>query len=503
MQKIITLLNPQLVIQRHDYLGSGIPYMPIMLAYVAGELEKNYQLNVIDAFGENPRRIEIQQEYLVQGIGLSELRHKLAPETGCIIIYLNSVMANFMVLKIIREMKSCLSQVPIVLIENTQSVIGYSLKYNVQEFFTAGADYLVIGDAEQRIGKLVGILESGELRGLPEIDGLIYRGADQEIIHQPLQAYSNQLDRIAFPAWKYFPLQDYWRLGYAHGPMTARYLAMLTSRGCPYKCNFCVVPASNDGKWRARSPENVVAEIQFMIKQYGVKEFHWEDLNPTTSERRMLDICRLITEKDLKLKWKLASGSKLETMKTSTLDSMHRAGCDYVSFSPETGSPKVLRLMNKTFDYSHALEMTRHMRKLKIITQACFVLGYPGETQDDLEETRKYLKELVKAGIDEAAFFIMTPLPGTKTFGSLTGYKEFSELSFSPAWRSDYKQLDAYRKKLYRYLLWWKLRYNPGSLWRQLLNLILRKFTSKAEMNIYRLHRIRQMVRRAVKGEVH
>ena len=105
-----------------------------------------------------------------------------------------------------------------------------------------------------------------------------------------------------------FPLENYWDLGYAHAPLTGKkYLPLLTSRGCPYPCGFCVVPSTNQRRWRFRSAENVVSEMQFFFNKYGVSEFHLEDLNPTIQKQRMKDISSEIISRNLILTWKIGS----------------------------------------------------------------------------------------------------------------------------------------------------------------------------------------------------
>ena len=84
----------------------------------------------------------------------------------------------------------------------------------------------------------------------------------------------NDLDSLPIPAWELFPLHNYWKLKYAHGPLSAnRYLPMLTSRGCPYACRFCVIPKTNNLKWRARSATHVVDEMEHWFKKLGIREF--------------------------------------------------------------------------------------------------------------------------------------------------------------------------------------------------------------------------------------
>ena len=100
------------------------------------------------------------------------------------------------------------------------------------------------------------------------------------------------LDSLPIPDWEQIPLKNYWSLKYAHGPFTSRkYISILTSRGCPYPCKFCVVPETNNRRWRHKSTKKVVDEIEYYLKKYDVKEFHFEDLNPTVNDKRTKELC--------------------------------------------------------------------------------------------------------------------------------------------------------------------------------------------------------------------
>jgi len=395
-------------------------------------------------------------------------------------------MANYVLHKTIRLIKEKYPSMKIILIENSQGVIGCSLKYIYEDFFDSGAEYIILGESEEKVPALINSLENKDKAELRSIPGIIYRGPGGKYeINEDIDIISD-LDSLPF-----------WKLKYSHGPMQADYLAVMTSRGCPFNCSFCVVPSMNHNKWRARSPENVVKEFEYLHARYDISEFHLEDLNPTSNEKRIIDICNLILDKSLKITWKLASGSKIETISISTLELMKRAGCSYISFSPESGSKKVLKLMKKPFKHKFALEMTKEMNRLGIKTQACFVLGFPGEDDQDRFLTQKYIKQLTRAGIDEIALFIMTPIPGTKTFDGFTGYSDYSELTFAPTWRQDYAQLCRFRDSAYKKFLLLKIVFHPIKVVKQFINLLRKRFETKSEMNIYRLMTIKKIIRRS------
>jgi radical SAM superfamily enzyme YgiQ (UPF0313 family) len=408
-------------------------------------------------------------------------------------VYAGSVMAGSYIEALLMAMKAARPDALTIVFENTQAVTGFSLEHVMERLCARGADYVVTGEAETRVPAILRHL-GGAGEKLP--DG-VWRVQGGAIQGRSAETYIEDLDGLPFPAWDLLPLNNYWTLGYAHGPVsTRRYLAQLTSRGCPFACRFCVVPTTNKRRWRARTARNVVDEMQAMLELHGVREFHWEDLNPTTSEPRIREIAKELLRRNLNLTWKLVSGTKAETIKAETVTAMARAGCRYVSFSPESGSARVLAAMGKTFDHERGLWLTQWMRRCGIYTQACFVIGFPGETDADLEQTERYIKALVRAGLDEVAVFIMTPVPGSAVFTQFSGYDEISQLTFSPSWREDFAWLHAWRRRLYSRFLFGKMMVAPARCAAQGIRLIMRRFETKMEMTPYRIMRMKSFMRR-------
>ena len=349
------------------------------------------------------------------------------------------------------------------------------------EFLRNGADFILTGEAEDRLPSIIKAIENDE--SLEKYDGLIGKN-----FSNPASTVIEDLDKLNSPAWEKFPIKNYWSLKHAHGPLTSKkYLPILTSRGCPYKCKFCVVPATNFLKWRARSAVNVVDEIESLQKKFSVSEFHLEDLDPTVNDKRTKEICEEIIRRGLKITWKIVAGTKVETMRSEeTVALMAKAGCTYISISPESGSPKIMKSMEKPFKVDHAVKLISKMNEVNIKSQACFVLGYPGETDDDRKMTRDLAKKLTLGGLDEIAIFIISPVPGSKIFDEFKTIPVLSELNFTPTWRDDYKKLNNFRINLYRLFLFWKLLYFPIKILRQCYNFILLKFETKMEMVPYK-----------------
>ena len=482
----VAVLAPPLLSQKGDFLGSGVPFFPLEAAYIAAVLRKEgHFVKVVDGFGESPRRRwEYKGKYCVQGLPPAEMIGRLPGKTELVVVSTgSSASANMtapysLSLELVKLAKSRLRA--------TVVASGIIATNCYGAFLDAGADFVALGEPEETIARLARALGGGK-PGLPKLDG-VARKASRGAEVRPEMKLVEDLDSLPFPAFDLFPLKNYWGLGYAHGPVKGKYLPLLTSRGCTYGCAFCAVPKISQRKWRARSPKNVVDEMEFNIRNYGVSDFHLEDYNPTLDKERTVGICWEILRRKLRVTWKLAAGSKAERLDEDSLGWMAKAGCDYISISPESGSARVLKLMHKPVDHGHGLRMVRRMHQLGIKSQACFVLGFPGETNEDLALTKAYIGKLALAGLDEIALFIMTPLPGSEMMGAADwGYGDIEELTFSPKWRKGYARLARVRRDLYLYFIALKSARYPGKIARSAYNLLRRRYETKMEMAAYRV----------------
>ena len=468
----IVLINPNIVSQKNDITSSGIPYWPITLAYTAAVLrQKGFRVSVIDMFGEKPKSIRTWENFYVQGLTPDEVLAKLRKiKFSTIITYAGMVHNHEAHLDLIRNLRRAYPKTPIITLENTQQVTSYVLSEVADQFFAAGSTTIYTGEPENNLAKVI----------IKNIRGVF---KSQTIM---------DLDNLPIPAWDLFPVKGYWSLGYAHGPKTnSKYLPMYTSRGCPFGCAFCTIPALNTRLWRGRSGKNVVDEMEHWFRKWEIREFHFEDVNPAMVSSRMADISYEIIKRKLPVIWKIVSGTKVEAVKPEVLPLMARAGCRYISISPESGSPRMLQLMNKPFAHDLALDQVKRMHTSGITTQACFVLGFPGETADDRHQTVDYVHKLARAGLDEIAPFIMTPIPGSSQWGKLSGFRYLSQLTFSPSWRSDFGSLHLFRLMLFARFTLYRLLYNPASLVKSFIGLVTSRFYTKTEMTVHRLLRVR------------
>lgn len=470
-------INPNLIYQSSDRFTTGIVYQPINLAYVVSYFKSlNENTRVIDLFGEDPLKKKIVGNYIWLGKSIDEIEKKILDKIDFFFIYANHISNFPSIIQISNFLKKNYPKKKIICLENSQAVTSFSLKEVKNELFQNSFDYLLVGDLEKSSYSLIDKLKNN--LDISSIPGLISKD-----IQNLNLSFEQDLDQLPFPAWEEFPVKNYWNLGYAHGPISSnKFISIQTSRGCPYPCGFCIVPDINNRRWRSRSAESVIKEIEHLNTKFDIDEFHFEDLNPTVNDKRTKSICEGIIKKKLRINWKIVAGTKVESIKIDTVRLLKDSGCKYVSISPESGSEKVMNKINKPFNYKHATKIVKELNKNKIYSQACFVLGYPGENQVDIFQSLKMIFNLTIRGIDEIAVFIISPLPGSKIYNELEGQKNLDKLSFSPTWRKDYSLLNFWRIIFYLTFIITKLVFYPQKIFRQIKNFLNKKFDTKMEM---------------------
>lgn len=478
------------VVCHHLDPHTGIPFMPHMAAYLAGALrDAGMDVTVLDSFGIDCHATQVvRSEFLLMGLRVDDLVGRVARNCDVCFIYCRTIAEFVAVEDLVDRLRINRPETKIVLFENIQAVTSYSLMEVADQFIRRGVHCVIGGEPEDRCAEVARRLAAS--RPLFGIPGTVHAGDGSVAapVREDSARLPENLDALPMPAWELWDLKGYWTMGFAHAPVKKkdRFLPLLTSRGCPFRCAFCISPGLNP-RWRPRSAKHVVDEMEHFNKTLGINDFHISDLNPTVNNERIREMCRDILHRGLAITWKFAQGTKIETIKDrETLELMAKAGCVYISFSPETGSKRLLKIMHKPFDHEHALAMARHMNALGIRMQAVFLGGVPGETQADRDQSLAYATRLIKAGVDEISTVIFTPLPGARLSDSLSGYEHYSQCTPSPDWRADYKDLTAYRRRMYLNLFTRKMLFWPGKFLREMHGLFTKNFETKMEMSLYK-----------------
>jgi hypothetical protein len=475
-----TLISPRLALQKGDFLGSGVPYWPVELATLAAFLEeRGDDVDVIDLFGANPQRLTDCGDHYLQGEDIAEhLGCDAAKLSDLVVVYAISYMSHTELLEIVSKLATTGYSGKIAVLENSQAVTAYSIAHVADQFFQAGADALICGEPYQNWEDIVFTI-SGQDQTFPAPNVLTRKSG---ISNEHVRRLSNRKASYPVPAWRHFNIANYWKLPYAHGPKSRTYLPVLTSRGCPYPCDFCVIPETNERRWRGNTPDDVVDEFISLRDQFGVHDFQIEDVNPTVNSKRWCEIAELLIQRKAGIRYGFVSGTKAETVPLDELETWAASGCRFISISPESGSADVMRSIGKPFNFDYAEELVGRCRALNIRTQACFLVGHPSDTDTSHENSLAYVARLVRAGLDEIAVFVVASFAGSELYENtkLTENDGSALPSFSPKGREDYALLAGRRREMLRLFFREKLK-RGGSLWMQGIRALLGHPETKME----------------------
>jgi anaerobic magnesium-protoporphyrin IX monomethyl ester cyclase len=271
-----------------------------------------------------------------------------------------------------------------------------------------GVDAVIRGEFEYTAAGLGRALQDGG--NLSSVQGITYRDDDGDVRRNPDRPLFEPLDRMPFPA-RHIVNGEGYRAGiYSGGHPTA----MVSSRGCPYRCTFCLWPDVLYGhKFRARSAANVVDEIEEAVRVHGHDEIYFDDDTFTIDRQRVLDICRLIQERGLEREVEWIAQCRVDTVDREMLEAMKAANCGYILFGVESGSPEMLKKMKKGITLDRVRQAFKLTREVGIKTQAFFLFGMPGETQETIQETIEFAKEI---NASSTQFAIAIPHPGTALY---------------------------------------------------------------------------------------
>lgn len=266
-------------------------------------------------------------------------------------------------------------------------------------------DVVVKGEGENTFLELLQAFEF--YRDLRGIQGIAFRENGSIIQTMPRTAIED-LDALPFPAWDLLDLEAYTRFKGAGAWGGRRYISVFTSRACPYKCNYC---HTNFGKkFYARSPENVVEELEILNKKYGFVEFEFLDDIFNLDRPRVMEICDLILARNLKIRMMFPNGLRSDILTEELLSKMKEAGTCYISIAIESASKRIQKLIQKNLLIDKAKRTIEICDKLGIYTHGYFMLGFPTETREEMQSTIDFAAQ---SPLVSASFFCVTPFKGT------------------------------------------------------------------------------------------
>ncbi len=266
-------------------------------------------------------------------------------------------------------------------------------------------DYAVIGEGEETFHEFVDALRRGE--NVEELEGLAFR-RDGEVVVNPRSTYIDDLDAIPFPAWDLIALHKYKNFTRMSHMGRGDYMALFTSRACPYKCIYC---HSIFGKrFRMRSAENVLDEIRTLYYDHHIREFEIIDDIFNCDKKRAKQICDMIIESGMKIRLTFPNGIRGDALDEELIVKLARAGTTFMAFAVETATPRLQKMLRKNIKLDRIKENIAIARREGIMCQGFFMLGFPTETREELEATVDFA---VTSQLHAAHLFVVNAYEGT------------------------------------------------------------------------------------------
>ncbi|WP_276501944.1 B12-binding domain-containing radical SAM protein [Terrimonas pollutisoli] len=418
--------------------ATGQPYAPIGSLYAAALMrQQGYNISFFDTmFAHGPGDIlpslaNHQPAFLVlYDDGFNYLTKM------CLT---NMREAAFKMIKLAKE-NNCT-----VIISSSDSTDHY------EQYLQEGADFILLGEAEQTLLELVSMINQQQTDFL-SIAGLAYK-EKEAVVKTAKRNVMKDLDSLPFPAWDLIDLEIYRKTWLRHKGYFS--MNMATTRGCPFKCNWCAKPIYGN-RYNSRSPRNVVTELKMLKEKFGFDHIWFCDDIFGLKPGWVHEFADLLEKEKLHFRFKIQARADLLVQENYVRD-LARAGCENVWMGAESGSQKILDAMDKGTTVEQIYKATALLKKNNIHPSFFIQFGYPGETREDISKTIRMINELIPY---EIGISVSYPLPGTvfyervkKDLKEKTNWTDSDELAllfrntYAPAF---YKQLHRYVHKTYR-----------------------------------------------------
>jgi anaerobic magnesium-protoporphyrin IX monomethyl ester cyclase len=441
---------PFSIIKKKDQKTSYVPF-PFYLAYSAALLEKSgHEVFAIDAIPLNLTKEEFIKK-----------TREINPD---IILFETSTPTFNYDIELINELKD------FVIVLAGPHVTTFP-KESLEK--CENIDYVMIKEYELNFDKLVNKLSKNE--DISKVEGIGFRKNGEIIVND---TGLTDLSKLPIPARKFFPVHLYKEGICQLNPA----IQMHASRGCPFRCNFCLwnQVMYGNGKYRTFPLEHLFKEIEDAIERYNIKGIYFDDDTFTGSKQFVLDFCKEMKKRNLGIQWTIMGDAMITD--EEMINAMADSGCVGMKFGVESGNKDVLKKIGKPIDFDKIKKVSRLLTKKGIKAHATFTFGLSGESKETMMQTMKLAEEL---DVDSVQFSITTPFPGTRY------YEELDEkgLLLTKDWNEydgacssvvkdnglSHKDIEEFYNNASKTWLRHKLK-DPKWVWRQIKNLnMLRK----------------------------
>jgi anaerobic magnesium-protoporphyrin IX monomethyl ester cyclase len=405
----ILLINPP----QTFFPGSDPPAanLPLGLLYIAAVLDKvGYKTEILDAFMTDfpfRKKGDTTEVGMPYGKIKEEIQRRKPDIVGIANPFTCQVEHAVRVADIVKEVDPSIltvvggphgTVVPVEFLEEARNV-----------------DIVVIGEGEYTILDIVRFFEGKKKIG--DVQGIAHRRDGKVVLNSP-RPFNKNLDELPYPAYHLVEMEQYLNPKMIeYRSFQNRALSMVTSRGCPFNCSFCSVHLHMGKMFRAHSADYVVDHIEHVVNKYRVKTIYFEDDNLTYDLKRFEAICDKIIEKDIKFQWETPNGVRADYLTLDLLKKMKKSGCQSVFVGIESGDQYVLdNIIGKSLKLKNVIKFAEMCKKIGLKTGAFYVIGFPGETKENMMNTIKFALMLKRKYDVGMHLLFATPSYGTRLY---------------------------------------------------------------------------------------
>jgi len=470
------------------------PSPSLGLALIAGALKaENHEIHVIDAMAEAPDQyISFHQDIVLNGLNEYQIGEMIDPDADIIafsMMFSGNWLHNRVLINYLGE------KFPDAILIAGGEHITAAAEFCLTD--AAELDICVCGEGEETITELTRAITKDN--PFSEIPGIVFKDESGNIITNTRRTRIKAVEEVSWPAWEFFPLDKYKENSIIYGVDRQVYsVPIMATRGCPYQCTFCSSPSMWGTRYYMRSPNDVLNEIEYFYHKFNIRNFDFYDLTAIVKRNWILDFCKELLARDLKITWQIPAGTRSEAIDKEVAHYLYKSGCVNITYAPESGSRETLKRIKKKVSLPKMLQSIKFSREENMNIKLNIIIGFPGETHKQIWETMLFVVKASWYGAHDMSPSIFSPYPGSELFTQLSKEKKVNmyddNFFYNIIYVDTFLNNHFYNNDISKYLLRFyhisllflfyssNFIFHPSRILKTLKNLFTKKYESRAEM---------------------